>query len=173
MTGCGVSHTTPDLTSRRPPRARRGIDQLAARARRQIDRHVLRAVVGHGDWRVEHLRFHNGALTAVYDWDSLSAGPEPVFVGAAAHAFTSDWSIPGHPCVPTTDESLKFIADYEAARGTPFEARERKVALASLIATTAYSARCEHSDNPTKRVPNGFVDKLEREGQRVLEQARP
>jgi hypothetical protein len=47
------------------------IDELAAQARRQLDEHAPGpSVIGHGDWRVEHLRFHRGALSAVYDWDS-------------------------------------------------------------------------------------------------------
>jgi hypothetical protein len=45
------------------------IDRLAAQARRRLDEHVAdNPVVGHGDWRVEHLRFADGALSAIYDW---------------------------------------------------------------------------------------------------------
>jgi hypothetical protein len=95
-----------------------------------------------------------------------------VFVGAAAHAFTADWSVAGHRCLPTIDESLRFIADYESARGAPFESRERDVALASLVATTAYSARCEQSDHPTEPEPDGFVAKLADGCQQLLEQGR-
>jgi hypothetical protein len=126
------------------------IDRLAAAARRRLDEDDAGDhVIGHGDWRVEHLRFADGELSAVYDWDSLSVGPEPVFAGAAAHAFTADWSIEGHACIPTVDESLAFLDDYEAARGAPFTERERRLAHAGLVATMAYSARCGHSDRLT------------------------
>jgi len=126
------------------------IDRLAAEARRRLDEHVAgEPVVGHGDWRVEHLRFVDGALSAVYDWDSLAVGPEPVFAGAAAHAFTADWSIEGHQSIPTIEESLAFVAEYEAARGAPFSDSERRAALSGLVAAMAYSARCEHSDRLT------------------------
>jgi Phosphotransferase enzyme family len=126
------------------------IDRLAAAAGRCLDENDAGDhVIGHGDWRVEHLRFADGELSAVYDWDSLSVGPEPVFAGSAAHAFTADWSIEGHACIPTVDESLAFLADYEAARGAPFSKRERRLARAGLVAAMAYSARCGHSDRLT------------------------
>jgi phosphotransferase family enzyme len=127
------------------------IDRLATEARRRLDESGAgEPVVGHGDWRVEHLRLdENGALTAVYDWDSLAVAPEPVFAGAAAHAFTADWSIEGHPCMPTIEESLAFLTDYQAARGAPFSEREHRTARAALVAAMAYSARCRHSDRLT------------------------
>jgi hypothetical protein len=157
------------------------IDRLAAEARRQLDEHAAgEPVVGHGDWRVEHLRFAGGALSAVYDWDSLAVGPEPVFVGAAAHAFTADWSIERHQCIPTIEESLAFLTDYQTARGAPFNDRDRRAALSALVAAMAYSARCEHSDRltdfgtrpptpPSTPIPeNGCLGNLSRDGERLL-----
>jgi len=157
------------------------IDRLAAEARRRLNGDVTSdRIIGHGDWRVEHLRFADGALSAVYDWDSLAVGPEPVFVGAAAHAFTADWSIEGHPCIPTVEESLAFLEDYEAARAVPFSERERHVARSGLVAAMAYSARCEHSDRltafgtrppapPAAPIrPNGCLGILSRHGERLL-----
>jgi Phosphotransferase enzyme family len=127
------------------------IDRDAAEARRRLDENDAGDhVIGHGDWRVEHLRFADGKLSAVYDWDSLSVGPEPVFAGAAAHAFTADWTVEGHASIPTVDESLAFLDDYEAARRAPFSDRERRLARAALVATMAYSARCGHSDRLTE-----------------------
>lgn len=157
------------------------IDQLAAQARQLLDEDLSgEPVVGHGDWRVEHLRFTDGALSAVYDWDSLAVGPEPVFVGAAAHAFTADWSIYGHRCIPTVQESLAFIADYETARGAQFSHGECWAAHNSLVATMAYSGRCEYSDRltdfgsrapspPTTPIPpDGCLGILLRHGERLL-----
>jgi hypothetical protein len=154
------------------------IDRLAAAARRRLDEDDAGDdVIGHGDWRVEHLRFADGKLSAVYDWDSLSVGSEPVFAGAAAHAFTADWSIEGHACVPTVDESLAFLDDYEAARGAPFTEREQRLARAGLVAAMAYSARCGHSDRltgwgshpprcPSEPIPPDGI--LARHGERLL-----
>lgn len=53
------------------------IDRLAAKATRSLDAHATGPlVIGHGDWRVEHLPFDSGELTATYDYDSISIGPE-------------------------------------------------------------------------------------------------
>lgn len=151
------------------------IDRFAAEALRRIDADGGGApVVGHGDWRVEHLRFAGGALSAVYDWDSLAFGPEPVFVGAAAHSFTADWSVEGLACVPTLEESLAFIDDYEAARGIPITDGERRVARGGLVAAMAYSARCQHSDRLTgfgrqSGPPGGWLGILARHGERLLD----
>jgi hypothetical protein len=122
------------------------IDRIAARARELRDREVGQLVVAHTDWRVQNMRFVDGRLTAVYDWDSVSIGREPVLVGSIAHAFTSNWAASVWEHFPSLDEALSFIDEYEAARGSPFDADERSVALASLTYSMAYTARCEHSD---------------------------
>ena len=103
-------------------------------------------VVGHGDWRVEHLRFERGAVSAVYDWDSVRSAREPALVGAAAYAFTANWSREDLVYLPTLEEALAFVADYEEARGAPFTAAEHRATRASLVYMMAYSARCGHSD---------------------------
>jgi hypothetical protein len=103
-------------------------------------------VVGHADWRVEHLRFERGAVSAVYDWDSVRIDREPALVGAAAYAFTANWSREDLVYLPTLEEALAFVADYEEARGRPFTAAEHRSARASLVYMMAYSARCGHSD---------------------------
>jgi hypothetical protein len=122
------------------------LDRLAAQARRVRDHQVGAIVVGHTDWRAQHLRFANGKLTAVYDWDSLSIEREPLLVGSAAHAFTANWEESDRQQLPSLSEALAFISDYEDARGAPFAADERAVVSASLTYTMAYTARCEHSD---------------------------
>jgi hypothetical protein len=127
------------------------IDAVARRARRARDRDAGDVVVGHADWRVENLRFARGAVSAVYDWDSLTIQREPVLAGGVAHLFTSDFAAgPGWVQRPTLEEALAFVADYEAARGTPFSASEWAVARAALLYAMAYTARCEHSDALTE-----------------------
>ena len=126
------------------------IDRLARAANEQVDNLAGGAdVVGHSDYRVEHLLFTEGRVTAVYDWDSLGVGPESIVVASAAQAFTADWSKEGYRCVPTLKESTAFIADYEAARGASFAPAERQATSAAMVAALAYGARCEHSDRLT------------------------
>jgi hypothetical protein len=121
------------------------IDAIARRARAARDRDAGDVVVGHTDWRVQHLRFADGELTAVYDWDSLALQREPVLAGGVAHLFVADWDV-GEARFPTLDEALGFIADYEAGRGAAFDAEQGAVARAALLYAMAYTARCEHSD---------------------------
>jgi hypothetical protein len=127
------------------------IDRIATTARERRDREPAgEEVVGHTDWRAEHLRFDGGRLSAVHDWDSVTVLPEPALVGSAAHAFPANWALPEPPPTPTRDEALAFVADYEAAReGGPFTAEEGERARAALVYTMAYTARCEHSDERT------------------------
>ena len=121
------------------------IDAIATRAARAGEAAGDR-VVGHSDWRAEHVRVESGRLSAVYDWDSLSIAREPIIVGQAAHAFTMDWESTERRQLPTLAEALEFIADYQAARGAPFSRAESRAARAALVSTMAYTARCEHSD---------------------------
>jgi hypothetical protein len=123
------------------------IDAIALRARRARDVPVGDVVVGHTDWRVENMRFADGAVSAVYDWDSLAVQREPVLAGGVAHLFTADFSAgPEWVQRPALEEALAFISDYEAARGAPFTAEERAAARAALLYAMAFTARCEHSD---------------------------
>jgi Phosphotransferase enzyme family len=155
------------------------IDRLAEEAARELDRTGAGdTVLGHADWRVEHLRFTGGALSAVYDWDSLALGREPELAAAAAHAFTVDWSLDEFPGFPSPEESLAFIADYEEARGAPFTPAERRTADLALVRSLAYGARCEHSDaltdfgtrppdaGPAPPDPGGYRDLLARHAER-------
>jgi hypothetical protein len=122
------------------------IDDVAARARARRDRPMGDLVVGHHDWRAEHLRFAGGRPVAVYDWDSLGVTREPVLVGSVAHAFTADWRRPERRQFPSLAEALAFVREYEDARGSAFESAEREVVEAALAYAMGYTARCEHSD---------------------------
>jgi hypothetical protein len=122
------------------------IDRIAAEALSILEAAGGDWVVGHADWRVEHMRFQRGAITAVYDWDSVRIDREPALVGAAAYAFTANWSRDDLVYLPTLEEALAFVAEYEEARGARFSAAEHRVARASLVYMMAYSARCGHSD---------------------------
>jgi hypothetical protein len=127
------------------------IDRIAQHARDvQHASRSLDLVVGHTDWRVQNLRFDDrGQVCAVFDWDSLRVLPEPVLVGEQAANFTTDWSRQVDRQYPTIEEALAFIAEFEVARGTPFDDRQLRVARAGLAYALAYIARCEHSDDCT------------------------
>jgi hypothetical protein len=124
------------------------IDDIARRARQIVRAHKGNQVVGHGDWRVEHVRVSGGKLSAVYDWDSLRIESEAAIVGSAAHAFTANWEVTQQQ-LPSFAEALWFIDEYESHRGAPFSADDHRLARASLVYTMAYSARCAHSDELT------------------------
>jgi len=121
------------------------IDEIGTRAV-AVER-MGREVVGHLDWAAKHVRFDDRLRpTAVYDWDSVTTELEPVVAGQAAASFTyteeldspvSRW--------PTPDESLAFLADYERARGVPFEPAERATAGAACVYLLAYASRCHHA----------------------------
>ncbi len=125
------------------------IDDFARRAR-QAEAHRGPLVLGHADWRVEHLRFENGKIVATYDWDSLAYWTETELVGISAHGFTADWSRENVRRIPTADNIRAYVADYEEARGHPFSKRERQSLFAHCVYFIAYGARCTHSLEPTK-----------------------
>ena len=94
------------------------IDQIAAAARGRLQVPVgTPLVVGHIDWRCEHVLVDPGTMTvrAVHDWDSLTVGPEAWIAGAASACFTVDF----HACDgssarwPSLAESAAFLAAYD------------------------------------------------------------
>jgi hypothetical protein len=100
------------------------IDALAAQARAALAPvRPGRIVLGHGDWRAEHLRFDAGRVVLAYDWQSLCRCEEAALVGFSAHAFCADWSRDDPRQAPTLDEARAFVADYERARRAPFDPR--------------------------------------------------
>lgn len=122
------------------------IDELAQAARQALAVPAGDTVVGHTDWRAEHVRFDGDEIVAVYDWQSLAVAPEPALVGTVGHAFTADWSIPQPRRLPSLVEFRAFVTDYEAALGRTFSSREREAIDAAWVYAIAYGARCEHSD---------------------------
>lgn len=126
------------------------IDDFARRAR-QAEAHPGPLLLGHADWRVEHLRFDNGRIVATYDWDSLACWTETELVGISAHGFTADWSGENVRRVPAADDIRAYVADYEEARGHQFSKRERQSLFAHCVYFIAYGARCSHSLEPSKK----------------------
>lgn len=122
------------------------IDDAAAGARRRLRSANLPPVIGHFDWRAEHVRFAGGEVVATYDWDSVGVGSHAEVAGQAAFAFTADWTVPERVQLPTVGESRAFLEEYEIARGRSFSPEERRVANAANTYALAYMSRCEHSD---------------------------
>jgi Phosphotransferase enzyme family len=111
-------------------------------------------VVVHTDWRPENviLNATGSAVATVFDLDALEAGDEAWLVGGVARVFSTCWrgATDGHgvdfdPMIPTLEQALLFLADYELARAEPFTAEQRQRAHAGLASALAYSARCEHA----------------------------
>ncbi len=132
------------------------IDAIADRARTRAAP-VGPLVVGHADWRIEHLRFSGDRISASYDWDSILPLPETQLVGITASSYTTDWSSYALGRVPTVQAIRDFVDDYETARGATFSADERSAIFAMAVYTTAYGARCLHSLTPS-RGPKDWPD---------------
>ena len=111
----------------------------AARARMQPSGAL---VIGHGDWRAEHVHFVRDCIVGAFDWDSLCKEREPALVGFTTHAYCADWSRRPPPAAPTIEEARAFVAEYEAARGRAFAADERRLCGAAFAYSCAYTARC-------------------------------
>ena len=121
------------------------IDRVAADARARMQPLTdARSVVGHVDWRSEHVLVDpvTTEVRAVHDWDSLTAGPEAWLVGAASVCFTVDFHDPdGAPARwPSALESAAFVDAYD-----PDGRLDREQVRAAGDYHLAYVARCAHS----------------------------
>lgn len=114
-----------------------------------------RRVLGHRDWRVQNLRFADGRVSAVFDWDALTVALEPEIVGMAAATFTFTDDVPTERKFPTPEAMAAFVADYEAAAGRRFTAGEWRTAGAAATHLLAYAARCEHCYGPRDEPDSG------------------
>jgi Ser/Thr protein kinase RdoA (MazF antagonist) len=123
-------------------KAAKWIDDRARRAQNSVRATRLALVPCHLDWGVKNIRFRDGRVSVVYDWDSLHAASEPEAVGRAAAQFTAQWDFPARP-TPTPAEARAFVEEYESARGRSFSAEEREVVAASAEYLVAQVARIE------------------------------
>ena len=121
------------------------IDHIAATARARLQAPFgTPLVVGHIDWRFEHVLVDpvTAAVHAVHDWDSLAAGPEAWIAGAASVCFTVDFHArDGTPARwPSPSESAAFLDAYDPTR--KLDAGQVRAAGDYHL---AYIARCAHS----------------------------
>ncbi len=131
------------------PGTARGAEWIdeAARAARAMLAATPPDVVGHLDWRVQNLAFAGSAVSAIYDWDSIGLVSEPALVGSASVIHPVDWRLELPDPLPTLEQLDGFVADYESARGTPFDDEEREVLTAGQHWLASYGARSQHSDD--------------------------
>jgi hypothetical protein len=135
------------------------IDEVAACARERMNP-VGKSVIGHGDWRAEHVRFLGNTPVVAFDWDSLCRERESALIGAAAHGFCADWSQGDNRQAPSLNEARAFIQDYERARGKVFSTEERRLCGACLAYASAYTARCGHAGGGDERETPGTFQHL-------------
>ncbi|MCS7475769.1 phosphotransferase [Umezawaea endophytica] len=118
----------------------------AVRARERLLATDLPRVLGHADFEAQNLRWRDGRVWAVHDWDSLAWQPEAALVGAACGAFASA----SPPTLAPIASSAAFLVAYQDFRGRRFTEEELEVAWAASLWTAAHNARWEalHGDPP-------------------------
>ncbi|WP_433260096.1 hypothetical protein ACQPZF_23080 [Actinosynnema sp. CS-041913] len=118
----------------------------AERVRKRLLATDLPCVLGHADFEAQNLRWRDGDVWAVHDWDSLAWQPEAALVGAASGTFAG--ALP--PTLAPVGSSAAFLAVYQDLRGRRFTAEEQEVAWAAGLWTAAHNARWEalHGDTP-------------------------
>jgi Phosphotransferase enzyme family len=116
----------------------RWLDRIAADAREALVALDRPAVVGHGDWYAQNVRWVGDQLHAVHDWDSVIAQPEAAIAGLAAAV----WPGTGQPGeVATVEQSERFLAAYQHASGTRWTGVELEAAWAAGLWIRAFDAK--------------------------------
>src|SRR5215471_14634024 len=112
------------------------IDAAGQAARQRLQESQDQAVIGHGDWWTENLRWRGNRLLVAYDWDSIIVDSEAVVAGLAAAIY---------PALATVTETRDFLAAYAAARGRPFSPGELQRCWAAGVWTRAFDAKKEYA----------------------------
>ncbi len=112
------------------------IDAVGRAARRRLREGQDQAVIGHGDWFTDNLRWHGNRLLVAYDWDSVIADSETVIAGLAAAIY---------PALATVAETRDFLAYYVAARGRPWGSGELQRCWAAGLWSRAFDAKKQHA----------------------------
>jgi hypothetical protein len=114
------------------------IDAAGQAAWQKLREEQGQAVIGHGDWITDNLRWHGNRLLVAHDWDSLIAGSEAVIAGLAAAIYL-------YPALVTVTETGDFLDAYAAARGRPFSPGELQRSWAAGVWTRAFDAKQEQA----------------------------
>jgi hypothetical protein len=134
------------------------IERCAALVRPRLRDSVLPALIGHGDWWSENVRWKDGKLYAVDDWDSIVCMPEPAIAGVAAALFADGQS--------TVAESAIFLDTYMDASAGNWTQAETQMAWAAGLWARLFDAR-----KLTLQGVSGFADALKPEVQERLDRA--
>jgi hypothetical protein len=116
----------------------RWLDEIGTAARRQLLALDRPAVVGHGDWYSQNLRWIDRRLHVVHDWDSAVAQAEVAIAGQAAAVWPGT-GLPGE--VATVAQSEQFLTAYERASGHSWTDRDIRAAWAAGLRTRAFDAK--------------------------------
>ncbi len=137
------------------------IDAAGQAARQKLREDQDQAVIGHGDWITDNLRWHGNRLLVAYDWDSLIADSEAVIAGLAAAIYL-------YPALATVTETREFLHAYATARGRPFSPGELQRCWAAGVWTKAFDAKQEHAaGQPVTRLTQDEAhERLRRAGMR-------
>ena len=137
------------------------IDAAGQAARQKLREGRDQAVVGHGDWITDNLRWDGDRLLVAYDWDSLITDSEAVIAGLAAAIYL-------YPALPTTTETHEFLDAYATARARPFSPGELQRCWAAGVWTRAFDAKQEQAaGQPVTRLTQDEAhERLRRAGMR-------
>jgi hypothetical protein len=142
----GLWPAVPLLDDRDQSAVPEHVVDTAARVRARLLAADLPRVLGHADFEGQNLRWRDGEVWAVHDWDSLAWQPEAALVGAACGSFVHA----SPPTLAPIDSSAAFLETYQDLRGRRFTAEELEVAWAASLWQAAHNARWEalHGDAP-------------------------
>jgi len=118
--------------------ADRWLDEIGEAARTLLLALDRPAVIGHGDWYSQNLRWVDRRLHVVHDWDSVVAQPEAAIAGQAA-AMWPGTGLPGE--VATLTQSEQFLTAYEDASGRSWTDHDVRAAWAAGLWTRAFDAK--------------------------------
>jgi hypothetical protein len=137
------------------------IDAAGRAARQKLQEGRDQAVIGHGDWITDNLRWDGHRLLVAYDWDSLIVDSEAVIAGLAAAIYL-------YPALPTTTETREFLDAYATARGRPFSPGELQRCWAAGVWTRAFDAKEEQAAGEpiTRLTQDEAHERLRRAGMR-------
>ena len=113
--------------------------RAAAEVLRGLDRP---RVIAHADFEDQNVRWRDGRIHVVHDWDSLALLPECAAVGSTAAA----WPAGVVQWCATVEQSEDFLTAYELVRGRPFDDAERRAAWAAALWHRSFNARKDAAD---------------------------
>ncbi len=113
------------------------LDDIAVAVKERLALLEAEAVVGHGDFEAQNVRWSGAQPLVVHDWDSAIAAPEPVLVGLAAAVWPA--GMDSHQADVTQTE--EFLEAYQEARRVRWRRDEVEAAWAAGLWVLAFNAK--------------------------------